>query len=167
MHSLAHHRYPLILCVLSATLAACGPNVPGDSTCRNLVYNERGLSRAEYLPCASEIVGGLDELARLSDLAVRGDRQARFDGQATLARVHALMASAGGRSLLERWDDRALTDLNVKINNAVTHYEAFYMVRVLKEPDPFAAQTREAAESELRAATRRSNEAMRSFRQLQ
>jgi hypothetical protein len=41
------------------------------------------------------------------------------------------------------------------------------MVRVLKDPDPFAAQTREAAESELRAATRRSNEAMRSFRQLQ
>ena len=167
MHSLAHQRYPLILCVISATLAACSSSVPNDSNCRNLVYKETGLSRAEYLPCASEIVGGLDELARLSDLAVRGDRQARFDGQATLARVNALMASAGGRNLLERWDDRALTDLNVKIHNAVSHYEAFYMVRVLKDPDPFAAQTREAAESELRAATRRSSEAVRSFRQLQ
>jgi hypothetical protein len=157
MHTLAHHRYPLILCVISATLTACGSSVPGDSNCRNLVYRESGgLSRTEYLPCASEIVGGLDELARLSDLAVRGNRQARFDGQATLGRVNALMASAGGRNLLERWDDRALTDLNMKIHNAVTHY-----------PDPFAAQTREAAESELRAATRRSNEAMRSFRQLQ
>jgi hypothetical protein len=168
MHTLAHHRYPLILCVISATLTACGSSVPGDSNCRNLVYRvSGGLSRTEYLPCASEIVGGLDELARLSDLAVRGNRQARFDGQATLGRVNALMASAGGRNLLERWDDRALTDLNMKIHNAVTHYEAFYMVRVLKDPDPFAAQTREAAESELRAATRRSNEAMRSFRQLQ
>jgi hypothetical protein len=166
MHSLAHRRYPLILFVLSATVA-CSSGVPDDSRCRNLVYKESGLTRSEYLPCANEIVGGLDELARLSDLAARGDREARFDGQAALARVNALMSTAGGRNLLERWDDRALTDLNVKIQNAVSHYEAFYMIPISEEPDPFAAKTRQAAETELRAATRRSNEAVRSFRQLQ
>jgi hypothetical protein len=75
------------------------------------------------------------------------------------------MDAAGGRNLLERWDDRALTDLNVKISNAVTHYEAFYMVRVTE--DQFAAQTREAAAVELRAASQRYGEARSSYRRLQ
>ncbi len=167
MHIPAHQRYPLIL-VISAMVSACaGSDVPSDSGCRNLVYKEQGLSRPEYLPCASEIVGALEEVARLSDLASRGDRQARSDGQDALSRVNALMKAAGGRNLLERWEDRGLNDLNLKISNAVSHYEAFYMVRVLEEPNQFAAKTREAAQSELRAATRRSNEAIRSFRQLQ
>jgi hypothetical protein len=41
------------------------------------------------------------------------------------------------------------------------------MVRVEPESSQFAAQTREAAATELRAATRRSNEAISSFRRLQ
>ena len=168
MRMLAHTRYPLILCVISATLSACsGGSVPSDSGCRNLVYKESGLSRDEYLPCASEIVVALEEVARLSDLASRGDRQARADGRATLSKVNALMREAGGRNLLERWDDRALTDLNVRISNSVTHFDAFYMVRVLDEPDPYAATTREAADSELRAAIRNQREALSYYRRLQ
>lgn len=155
------------LCLTSLVVAACGSRVPSDSNCRNLVYKEDGLSRSEYLPCAREIVGALDELARLSDLASRGDRDARSEGQAMLRRVHALMHAAGGRNLLERWDDRALTDLNMRISNAVNHFEAFYMVRVLDEPDQFAAQTRQAAETELRGATRNSAEALRHYRRLE
>lgn len=148
-------------------LTACGSGVPGDSNCRNLVYKEDGLSRGEYLPCAREMVGALDELARLSDLAARGDREARSQGQAMLRRVHALMQAAGGRNLLERWEDKALTDLNMRISNAVSHFEAFYMVRVLEEPDQLAAQTRLAAETELRGATRNSAEAIRYYRRLE
>jgi hypothetical protein len=168
MRTRAHTRYPLILCVISATLSACsGGGVPGDSGCRNLVYKDSGLSRDEYLPCASEIVASLEEVARLSDLASRGDRQARVEGRAALSRVNALMREAGGRNLLERWDDRALTDLNVRISNSVTHFDAFYMVRVVEEPDPFAAKTREAADSELRAALRGQREALSYYRRLQ
>ena len=165
LHTLAHHRYPLILCVISATLAACGSSVPSDSGCRNLTYREEGLSRSEYLPCAGEIVAALDELEQHSQAASRGDKEARSAGRATLARVNALMREAGGRNLLERWSDRALTDLNVSISNAVTKYEAFYMVRVTE--DQFAEQTRAAAAAELQGASRRSAEARSSYRRLQ
>ncbi len=75
------------------------------------------------------------------------------------------MRAAGGRNLLERWSDRALTDLNVSISNAVTKYEAFYMVRVTE--DQFAAQTRAAAAAELQGASRRYEEARSSYRRLQ
>jgi len=168
MHTLAYQRRRAIaLCAIPIIVAACGSDVPSDSGCRNLVYKEQGLSRSEYLPWAGEIVAALDELARQSEAASRGDNQARSEGRATLRRVNALMKAAGGRNLLERWDDRALTDLNLKISNAVTHYEAFYMVRVSEEPDQFAAQTREAAATELRAATRRSGEAQSFYRRLQ
>jgi len=154
--------------MISLAVSACGNSrVPSDSACRNLVYKDQGLTRSEYLPCANEIVTGLEEVGRLSDLASRGDRQARSDGRAALSKVNALMQAAGGRNLLERWDDRALTNLNVSISNAVSHYEAFYMVRVEEEPSQFAAQTRQAAETELRAASRRSNEAISTFRRLQ
>ena len=140
-----------IVCLISIIL--CGlrrRHVPSDSGCRNLVYKEEGLSRSEYLPCAREIVAALDELARLSDLASRGDEQARSDGRASCAARHALMKSAGGRNLLERWDDRALTDLNMKISNAVTHFDAFYMVRVRKSPTSLRRRHAKPLRSELR-----------------
>jgi len=167
MHILARRQLRrLTLCLVPFIFAACGSDVPSDSTCRNLVYKDEGLSRAEYLPCAGEIVTALDELGQQSAAASRGDQQARSAGRATLARVRALMNAAGGRNLLERWQDRALTDLNVRISNAVTHYEAFYMVRVVEEPNQFAAQTRQAAAAELTAAVRRHEEARSSYRRL-
>ena len=126
-----------------------------------------GLVAIRMPPCAGEIVAALDELGRHSQAASRGDRQARSDGRAMLRKVNALMKAAGGRNLLERWQDRALTDLNVRISNAVTHYEAFYMVRVVDEPDQFAAQSREAAAAELGAAMRRHEEARSHYRRLQ
>jgi hypothetical protein len=168
MHiSATRWRFTLTLCLLPLVTGACASaGVPDGSTCRHLDYKEGGLSRSEYLPCAGEIVAALDELGRQTQAASKGDRQARTDGRAALARVSALMDAAGGRNLLERWQDRALTDLNVKIHNAVTHYEAFYMVRVVDEPEQFAASSRAAAESELRAALRRHDEARSSYRRL-
>ena len=145
----------------------CTDGVSNDSKCRNLVYKEGGLSRAEYLPCAGEIMAVLDVVDQNTGKALNGDGQARSEGQAALGRARGLMRMAGGRNLLERWPDQALTDMNVSISNAVTHYEAFYMLRVLEEPHPYAAKTREAAEAEYRGATRRYEEARRAYRRLQ
>lgn len=168
MHTFAHQRRrALTLCLLPVIAAACRSDVPSESRCRNLVYTDQGLSRLEYLPCAGEIVGALDELGQQSEAASRGDRQARSDGRATLGRVNALMKAAGGRNLLERWQDRRLTDLNLRISNAVARYEAFYMVRILEEPNQFAAQSRQAAAAELGAAMRNYDEARRHYRRLQ
>ena len=38
------------------------------------------------------------------------------------------MKKAGGRNLLERWDDRALTSLSIDISNAYGHHQACMMV---------------------------------------
>jgi hypothetical protein len=153
--------------ILLVVFTGCADGVSTDSKCRNLVYKEGGLSRAEYLPCAGEIVAALDVVDQNTSKALVGDGQARSEGQAALARARGLMRAAGGRNLLERWQDQGLTDMNVSISNAVTHYEAFYMLRVLDEPHPYAAKTREAAEAEYSGATRRYEEARRAYRRLQ
>lgn len=167
MHSAASRRAasprvsglrPIVL-LLAAVAAGCGDGVPAMSACRNLDYDESGLPRDEYLPCASEMIAALDELAPQAEATLQGTPGARADGEATLRRVRTLFTLAGGRNLLERWRDRSLTDLNVDINNALTHYEAFYMVRVLDASHPLAAQSRDAAKTELTAATRRHQEA--------
>jgi hypothetical protein len=112
------------------------------------------------------MIAALDELAPQSQAALRGDQKARQEGEATLGRLKSLIKTAGGRKLLERWKDQALTDLNVDISNAVTKYDAFYMVRILEPSHPYSAKSREAAEAELSGATRRYEEARSLYRRL-
>jgi hypothetical protein len=152
--------------LLLTLCAACSESVPASSACRNLVYTEKGLSRTEYLPCATEMMTALDEVGTHTRVALSGDGEARSNGQAALARLRALMNAAGGRNLLERWSDARLTALNLDISNAVTSYTAFYMVRVLDEPSPYAAQSRKAAEAEFRNAASSHSEARGAFRRL-
>ncbi len=54
-----------------------------DSKCRNLVYKEGGLSRAEYLPCAGEIVAALNVVDQNTGKALDGD-----GGRDLKARLH-------------------------------------------------------------------------------
>lgn len=145
---------------------ACGDSVAASSACRSLSYSDQGVARQDYLPCAAEMMAVMDDLETQTHAAFKGDAQARADGQASLRKLRGLMQAAGGRKLLERWNDRRLTDLNVDINNALTHYQAFYMVRIIDEPDPRAATTRQAAEAELKGAERRYLEASMSYRRL-
>lgn len=166
MRTIARSVLALSLLPYAAVLGACGDSLEATSACRNLVYKESGLSRAEYLPCAGEIMAALGELEAHTQAAFKGDSAARADGQAALRRVSSLMNAAGGRNLLERWDDKALTDLNIDINNAVSHYQAFYWVRIIEEPDPRAAKTRSAAEAEMLGASRNYEEARRTYRHL-
>lgn len=152
-----------LICLSAAAGFACSEVVAESSACRNLVYKNGEVPREQYVPCAGEMISALDELNRQTEAALGGDRQERSDGQSTLNRVIALMKAAGGRQLLERWSDRALMDLNVEIHNAVTHYQAFYMVRILDDPNPYAQKSRDAAKSEFDNANRRYNEAKRSY----
>jgi hypothetical protein len=145
--------------IMSVSAAGCAASVPAASACRNLTYTKAGLSRSDYLPCAGEMMAALDDVAVQTNAAFKGDQDARSKGQASLKKVKSLFEAAGGRNLLERWDDRSLMNLNVTISNAITGYSAFYMVRVKEEPTQFAAQTRRAAESEFQKASRRYDEA--------
>ena len=152
--------------VLSAACAAGCNDTASGSTCSTLAYDESGPTRSEYLPCAGEMIAALDELEARSREASKGDEQARAAGRTSLRRLIGLMKAAGGLKMLDRWQDRPLTDLNLNIHNAATKYQAFYMVRILEEPNPFAAQSREAAASELSGATSRSENARSLYRSL-
>jgi hypothetical protein len=166
MHTAALSLRACGLLIVGGLAMACGDSVAASSACKSLTYGDQGVARQDYLPCAAEMMAVMDDLDRQTHAAFNGDARARADGQASLRKLRGLMQAAGGRQLLERWNDRALTDLNVDINNAVTHYQAFYMVRIIDEPDPRAATTRRAAEAELQGAARRYNEARSSFRRI-
>ena len=150
-------RLAVSAAVLSLAAAACGvaaDSVPETSACRNLTYDKKGPTRAAYLPCAGEILAAVEVLDGHTQAALNGDAGRRREGRAALGRVTGLMVSAGGRELLERWNDRILTDINMDVHNAVTHYSAFYMLPIKSEPHPFAAKTREAANAEMLGARR-------------
>jgi hypothetical protein len=155
-----------LACVSMAAGAACTDVVAESSACRKLEYKDGSVARAQYLPCAGEMMAALDDLDRQTEAALGGDRQARSDGQSTLRRVTGLMKAAGGLQLLERWNDRVLTDLNVDIHNAVTKYQAFYMIRILDESSQFADTSRAAAKAEFEGAHRRYEEARQLYRRL-
>ena len=58
------------------------------------------------------------------------------------------MKSAGGMQLLERWNDPLLTEINVDVHNAVSHYSAFYMLRSRASRIP-SPPNEEAARAEM------------------
>ncbi|HET7695822.1 MAG TPA: hypothetical protein VFK57_08955 [Vicinamibacterales bacterium] len=149
-----------------AAAAACAEVVADNSACRNLEYKDGSVERAKYLPCAAEMIATLEDLDRQSKAALDGDAQARAQGQAALRRLRGLVSAAGGRQLLERWPDRPLTDLNLDISNALTKYEAFYMLGPVDASSRFARESRAAATAEYEGGNRRYEEAKRLFRRL-
>lgn len=161
-------RFAVCAAALAVTFA-CGvraDSVPETSACRDLKYSKGGPARAAYLPCAGEIMATLEQVERHAQAALKGDREARGEGRAAVRRVTALMKSAGGLDLLDRWNDRVLTDLNLDIHNAVTHYDTFYMMPLKEEPHPFAAKMREAAGAEMQGGRRNYLEARVQYRRL-
>jgi hypothetical protein len=92
------------------------------------VYKESGLARAEYLPCAGEMIATLDRLDSQVEKMLSGDENARSDAKASVRELRGLLKKAGWRDMLEAWDDRRLTSLNLEIWNAFNHHEACMMV---------------------------------------
>ena len=131
--------------------AACGA---GQKTaCDGLVYKKVGLTRAEYLPCAGEMMGTLDRLSPQIEGMLSGDEHARAEARDSVRELRNLLKKAGWRDLLERWEDRALTSLNVDIWNAFNHHEACMMVagQLFGRPPLGDEKMREPARSECRA----------------
>lgn len=145
-------------------VSACGAFAEKPSACDGLVYKEAGLTRAEYLPCAGEIVATLDRLAQQVERMASGDEGARSEAGDSLRELRGLLKKAGWRNMLERWDDRALTSLNVDIWNAFNHHEACMMVagQLFGRDEKY----RDAARSECRAYRSSYDDASRTYRRL-
>jgi hypothetical protein len=148
--------------------AACSALADEKTACDGLVYTEAGLTRAQYLPCAAEIMDSLDRLSPQVDAMVAGSEAARSEATLTLSRLGRLLSKAGGhRNMLERWSDRPLNDLNLSIWNTYSHHQACLMVsRGLFSSGPLAEKSRSAATSECRAYRRPYESAKREYRYL-
>ena len=146
--------------------AGCEASKP--TACDGLVYKDSGLTRAEYLPCAGEMIATLDRLAPQIENMLTGDEKARTAAQSTVRELRGLMKKAGWRDMLERWDDRALTSLNSDIWNAFNHHEACMMVAgQLFSLGPLGDEKmREPARSECRAYRSSYQDASRAYRRL-
>jgi hypothetical protein len=114
--------FPLFIAIL---LIACSGN--RGTACDNLVYKEEGLTRTEFLPCAAEIIATMDKLDAHMDAVLKGDKGARAEARVQYEELGVLIKKAGGRNLVERWQDESLTRLNVRIWNAYTSYQGALM----------------------------------------
>ena len=99
---------------------------------------------------------------------IAGDQNARSEAQTSVRKLGSLMKKAGGRNLLEKWDDRALTSLNIDISNAHAHHQACMMVagQLFGRAPLGDEKYRDAAKSECRAYRRSYEEASRAYRYL-
>lgn len=148
--------------------AACGALAAKPMACDGLVYKDGGLTRAEYLPCAAEMMATLDRLAPQIERMLEGDESARSEASASVSDLRSLMKKAGGRNLLERWDDAALTALNLDISNTFTQHEACMMVagQLFGRAPLGDEKNREPARAQCRAYRRAYEEANRAYRRL-
>lgn len=123
-------RLPLTLALL-VSINSWTSCTATKTSCDGLVYKAEGLTRAEYLPCAGEMIGALDRLRPDLEAVVQGDKGARSKARNEYDNFRSLLRSAGGRNLVERWADEDLNRLNLRIWNASTSYDA-----VLLYPNP-------------------------------
>ena len=127
-HSIPRSFVVCAVFIVLPMVAGCGALAGEKTACDGLVYKESGLAREEYLPCAGEMMATLDQLDAQVKNMIAGDENARSEARTSVQKLRSLMSKAGGRNLLERWDDRALTSLNVDISNAYEHHQACMMV---------------------------------------
>ncbi len=154
------------LCFAAVATVGCGDTVQAKSACSDLEYTKSGVARADFLPCAGEMIAALDEMAPLSQAAMKGSKQARLDGEAVLRRLIPMVAEAGGDRLLEPWGDRELSDLSSDIHNTVSRYRAFYALAIPPDYHPAAARARWEAQRELNLATRHYGNSRVQYRRL-
>jgi hypothetical protein len=148
---------------------ACGVAAGKTSACEGLPsYDTSGLTRKQYLPCAGEMVATLDRLAPQIESMLKGDESVRSGARDSVRELRGLVRQAGGRKLLERWDDRALMNLNVDISNTLTHHEACMMVagQLFGKPPLGDKKMREPAKAECQAYRSPYAEASRGYRRL-
>jgi len=111
---------------IAILLIACSGN--RRTSCDNLVYKEEGLTRTEFLPCAAEMIVTMDKLDAHMDAVLKGEKRARAKARVQYNELGELIKKAGGRNLVERWQDESLTRLNVRLWNAYTSYQGALLI---------------------------------------
>src|SRR5437773_1035284 len=129
------------LLILSLTGCSRG----GSGACMHLVYGAGGLTRAQYLPCVHEMLLTMDALDETMEPLLGGDQRALRRARALYARLDDQIREAGGRNLIEGWEDESLNRLNIKLWNAYTSYQG-----VMAIPNRQDAETARGSKEEAR-----------------
>lgn len=155
------------LCVAAVASVGCNDTVQATTACSNVENNTRSVARAEFLPCATELLASIDALGPLTQATMKGSKQARLDGEAALRQLIPIIDQAGGDRLLERSTDVQLSDLRAEIYNTVTKYRAFFALTIPPDYHPQAGKARYFAQRELDGALRHFEEARGLYKRLQ
>jgi hypothetical protein len=70
----------------------------------------------------------MDKLDAHIDATLKGDKRARTEARAQYHELGELIKKAGGRNLVETWQDESLTRLNVRLWNAYTSYQGALLI---------------------------------------
>ena len=113
---------------------ACTPPPLSETACDGISDRELGITRAEYAPCAAELLETLDSLERnLQRMVVRGDSTVEPAARAAYRHLRLLMQRVGfqkdirreslgpGRRI-ERWPDAAMQQFNGQVGIAAAQY---------------------------------------------
>lgn len=130
-------RRSALLGVLSGAIAGIpGCERPAPTACDGLGDRLYGITRAEYAPCAREIMATLDTLQRqLQRLILRRDSLAEPEAGTAYRHLRLLLKRAGFTSdhwremraqsrgpRTERWPDEAMRAFNLHVGNASAQY---------------------------------------------
>jgi hypothetical protein len=115
------------------------------TACDGIAEKKVGISRAEYAPCAAEILATLDTLrGHLQELVLRGDTTASVQANASYKRLRLLMKRVGldadirrearegtPAPTIERWPVGGMRVFNVEVSVAAAQY-----MSALRRPNP-------------------------------
>lgn len=110
-------------------IAACPGENGTTSACDDLEYSSVGLTREEYIPCVGEIMMVMDELRAQLEESFAGEKEAHSRARRTYRKLKVLIKKAGGRNLVEGWEDSHLNELNINLMNAYSSYGAAILAR--------------------------------------
>lgn len=128
------HAHRTLAVISVAVAAACSGAVRPPTSCTGLGEKTIGITRADYAPCAGEILATLDTLQRhLQRLILQQDSAAQSDAETAYRHLRRLMGEVDftadawremreGRPSLERWPDGVMRYFNVEIGVAAAQY---------------------------------------------
>ena len=82
----------------------------------------------------------MDKLDAHMDPVLKGDKRARAEALVQYNELGGLIKKAGGRNLLERWQDESLNRLNLSIWNAYSRFQGALLIP--NDADATAARRR-------------------------
>lgn len=141
-HGCVPRRSTLLACA-GAVLVGCGP-ASDDSACRGLAERTVAITRAEYAPCAAEMLAALDTLERQLDRTVRArDSTALRSARRTYRHLQRLIRQVdfhgdarrevrqGAGRTVERWPEANVRAFNGALITATAQYGA-----IVDHPNP-------------------------------